>query len=211
MNAGRVRMRRIAQPQFQGKAAALCRGRRGQAGALQHLRPAQARLPRQEAIEPGALQMPAMAQRMHQRVVVAALVAAPPGTAAMARRVRLGEELLRDAQRLEQAVGFGRNALADAKRRVVARLDDEHVVHAMPGQRQRAGAAGRAAADDGDPVALPRWRWCWRWCAWTVCKRRHQRFGFGCGFGRYTLSMAVLRQYSTRLLSSLSNRLSTSR
>ncbi|HEU4818333.1 MAG TPA: hypothetical protein VFT25_19830 [Janthinobacterium sp.] len=203
MDGGRARVRRIAQPQFQVKAAALRRDRRGQAGAQQHFRPAQARLPRQEAIETGTLQVPAVAQRMQQRVVVAALVAAPPGTAAMARRVRLGEEILRDAQRLEQTVGFRRNALADAKRRVVARLDHEHVLHAMLGQRQRAGAAGRAAADDDDPVALPRWP-----CrAGTIRYRRHQGFGFG----RYTLSMAVLRQYSTRLLSSLSNRLSTSR
>nr|WP_236638575.1 helicase-related protein [Mangrovicoccus ximenensis] len=108
----------------------------------------------QHPVEAAPVEMPAMAMRRGQEIIVPGARAAPERSAAEAGQVALGLEGRAEAKPVDQQVGVGRDRLADAELGEIRRLDQRYPLHAARNQREGGGAAGRPAAENDRLEAL---------------------------------------------------------
>src|SRR5215831_11902400 len=92
-------------------------------------------LRRQKTVKFAPIKMPVMTERIHQRIVIATLIAAPVRATAIAGCMLFLQKGLLNAQGLQRTPTFGWNALADAKLAIVARFEHQDIRHAALRQR----------------------------------------------------------------------------
>lgn len=96
--------------------------------------------------------MPAVAERVEKKIVVAQGIASPGGCAAVADVVPFLQKVFPEAELFQKTPRVGRNAFPYAVGPVGSAFDQEYVGNAPGRQGQGRCASGRSAAEDGDAI-----------------------------------------------------------
>ena len=109
----------------------------------------------QHRVERRAVEVPALALHVEQKIVVAELRLAPARAASGGRQMTLGEEILPDAEPAQHPIAGRRDRLADRAGMSRGARISATTTSATPRRRERdgGGASRHAAADDDDGMA----------------------------------------------------------
>ncbi len=166
----------------------------------QQFRTGQVRLSGKKSVEAPPVEVPAVPVRTQQGVVVAPAIIAPPRTAPVARLVILGKKPFENTQLTQDQVGVWWDAFANTKPVVGTCLNQQDGFDTETRQFDGTSAPGRARTYDHNIIVMRLLQTTFLRCTFD------NQF-----FGGYTLSVTVFGHGTTILLSSVSNRLCTSR